>query len=309
MDLRQLHALVAIADQGSFSAAATTLHTVQSNVSSHIARLEKELGAELVDRQSGRLTEQGQAAVERARRVGAELDALVADVSAMGREVTGTVRMGMIGTTARWLTPLLLDSLRVTHPGVRLVIVEGTSTTLEPAVVSGALDVAVVNLPISANELSSHPLFDEDLVLVVSNDHPLAAGEDVVFADLDGIELLLPAPGTQYRRELDESARRAGIALVPRAELDGLRLIASLTLRGYGPAILPATGASDAKDGFVSLPVRGLSRRRIGVIARRGRPSAPARALLERLDELTARLQGDDGLHPPSSVAATRPLR
>jgi hypothetical protein len=64
MDLRQLQALTAIADHGSFSAAAVALHTVQSNVSSHVARLEKELGVPLVDRHAGQLTEEGQAVVE-----------------------------------------------------------------------------------------------------------------------------------------------------------------------------------------------------------------------------------------------------
>ena len=67
MDLRQLTTLVAIADHGSFSAAARALYTVQSNVSSHIARLEKELGVVLVDRQRGGLTDEAmQAATYRA---------------------------------------------------------------------------------------------------------------------------------------------------------------------------------------------------------------------------------------------------
>ncbi len=75
MDLRQLAALVAIADHGSFSAAAKALFTVQSNVSGHIARLERELGATLVDRQRGGLTDEGVLVVEHARRIQRELDA------------------------------------------------------------------------------------------------------------------------------------------------------------------------------------------------------------------------------------------
>ena len=59
MDVRQLSTLVAVADHGTFSAAARALFTVQSNVSAHIARLEKELGVTLVDRQYGELTEAG----------------------------------------------------------------------------------------------------------------------------------------------------------------------------------------------------------------------------------------------------------
>jgi len=74
MDLRQLAALVAVADTGGFSAAADSLHTVQSNVSSHVARLERELGVALVDRQGGRLTEEGAVVVARARRITGELE-------------------------------------------------------------------------------------------------------------------------------------------------------------------------------------------------------------------------------------------
>lgn len=302
VDLRQLQALVAIADTGSFSGAATALHTVQSNVSSHIARLERELGAQLVDRHGGTLTEEGAAVVQRARRVGAELDALVADVSAMRDEVAGTVRMGMIGTTARWLAPLLLDRLAGSHPKVRLVIGDGTSTTLELQLVSGTLDAAVVNLPHHGPELTERALFDEDLILVVAEDHPLAERGEVTMADLDGLELLLPAPGTTFRIEIDDASQAAGVTLRARAEFDGLRLIASLTYRGYGPAILPATGAAELGDGFALIPVGGLPPRRVGVVLRRrGLPSAPARAMLAVLDEVVGEhLDAYLGLHHPA---------
>ncbi|HET7721324.1 MAG TPA: LysR family transcriptional regulator, partial [Acidimicrobiales bacterium] len=73
MDLRQLAALVAVAETGTFSAAAEALHTVQSNVSTHVARLERELGVTLVDRAAGRLTEEGELVVARARRIQGEL--------------------------------------------------------------------------------------------------------------------------------------------------------------------------------------------------------------------------------------------
>ena len=99
MDLRQLSTLVAIADHGSFSAAARALYTVQSNVSGHIARLEKELGVILVDRQRGGLTDDGLVVVERARRVLHELEDIAADMASRGDEVSGDARLGSIGTT------------------------------------------------------------------------------------------------------------------------------------------------------------------------------------------------------------------
>lgn len=301
MDLRQLQAVVAIADHGSFSGAATALHTVQSNVSSHVARLERELGVLLVDRQAGELTEEGVAVVERGRRIAAELDALVADLAAMRNELVGTVRLGMIGTTARWLAPMLLRATAAAHPKLRLVISEGTLSGLEPRLVNGTLDLAVLTLPVQNRDLDPRPFFDEDLLLVVGKDHPLAQRSSIAIGDLAGVPLLLPAPGTQLREELDDAAQRAGTVLSPLAELDGLRLMASLAGRGFGPAILPATGA-EASDHFVSLPIEGLPRRHVGIALRRGRPSAPTRAVLDLLDELAAAATDRIGVHSPAAA-------
>src|SRR5437879_4877089 len=129
MDLRQLGALVAVAEHGSFSAAARALHTVQSNVSTHVARLERELGATLIDRATGTLTAEGQAVVARARRIQNELDALAADVASLNDEVAGSVRVGVIGTTARWLVPLLMGTMTERHPKVHVVVVDATTTS------------------------------------------------------------------------------------------------------------------------------------------------------------------------------------
>ena len=116
MDLRQLAALVAIADAGSFSGAAVALHTVQSNVSGHIKRLERELGYVLVDRQTGELTEEGRAVEARARAIQADLDAVAADLAALHHRVVGNVRLGTISTTARWSSrPSPAAPIRPTH--------------------------------------------------------------------------------------------------------------------------------------------------------------------------------------------------
>src|SRR5438874_4463124 len=264
MDLRQLNALVAVSESGSFSAAADVLHTVQSNVSTHVARLERELGAQLIDRNGCQLTEEGQAVVDRARRIVGELEAIRTDVAAIRHEVVGTVRLGLIGTTARWLVPLLLGRMAERHPKVHLIVVDATSTSLEPQLASGTLDLAVVNLPIppTATDLTAGPLFDEDLVLVVDPDHPLAKKKRVTMADLDGMALLLPAPGTAFRMEIDDASKAAAVTIVPRAELDGVRLMASLTFEGHGPAILPATALPAwLRDRWQLVMVDGLPRR------------------------------------------------
>jgi len=301
MDVRQLNALLAVEEHGGFSAAADALHTVQSNVSAHIARLERELGVTLVDRQAGCLTHEGTIVAGRAQRIRYELEGVVADLAALRDRIVGTVRLGVIGSTARWLVPRLLAAVSERHPGIRLVVVDATSASLEPRLLSGSLDLAVVNLPVPGHDLSSEELFTEDLVLVVPVDHHLANRDRVEFSDLSSVGLLMPPTGTAFRGELDAAAAAAGLLLQPIAEVDGVRLIASLATEGHGPAIVPATAILGSRDrqGWQVLVVNGLPPRRVGVAQRRrGLPTAPARAVLDLLRGVTRAADDLTGLHP-----------
>lgn len=300
MDLRQLNALIAVAEHRSFSAAARALHTVQSNVSTHVARLERELDAILVDRRTGELTPEGEVVVLRARRVTAELQAIPSDVSALRDDIRGTVRFGIIGTTGRWLVPELLTALRSSFPGVHLVVVDATTTGLLPQLQSGQLTMAVLNLPLVEPELTSEPLFDEERILIVPNGHPLSGLEQVSLAELAKHEIVLPPEGTQFRNEVDVAATKAGTALKPKAELDGMRLLASLAFQGYAPALVPATAAPSSEKGDWSIvTIDDMSTRSVGLAYRRWTTlPAPARAVQKVISEVVA-AKGEEqpGLH------------
>lgn len=290
MDLRQLSVLVAVAEEGSFSAAARALHTVQSNVSTHVARLERELGVVLVDRASGAVTEEGLAVVRRARHVQAELEALSADVAALRDEVSGTARLGCIGTSARWLVPLVLDAVTRAHPKVHVIVVDATTTSLVPRLLADELDLAVVNLPVTHPDVVIEHLFDEDRILIAPAGHLLAARDRVCLVDLAEHELLLEPSGTAFRDELDREATAAGVELRAKAEVDGLRLIATLAFEGFGAAIVPATAAPAwLKGSWRRVPIDGLEPRSVGLARRqRGLLSAPARALREAVTAVVA---------------------
>jgi DNA-binding transcriptional LysR family regulator len=301
VELKHLQALLGIADTGSFSAAAASIGTVQSNVSAHVARLERELDVLLVDRSSGRLTEEGEVVIERARRIMNELDAMVADVTALREEVVGTVRLGMIGTTGRWLVPQLFDLLRVRHPHIHLNVAEGSSVQLEQQLASGQLDLAVVTFPLSGDDVLAAQLFDEDLVMVLPSGHPLSHEASIPLERLSELELLLPAPGTALRAEIDSATVPAMVELRPAMELDGVRLIAALAFDGYGPAILPATAVpGHLRRRFSVIPVEGLPCRHVGVAQRRrSLPSAPARAVIDVLGVVVRdALSMPGGIHP-----------
>ncbi len=299
MDIRQLNALVAVVDHGTFSAAAKALHTVQSNVSTHIARLERDLGVSLIDRSTSTLTEEGQVVVARARRVQAELEAIRLDVTALRDEVSGVVRMGVIGTTGRWLLPRLLDAVSMAHPRVRIQVVDATTTSLLPQVVGGSLDGAIVNLPIDHPDLEVAPLFEEEPMLVAPPDHPLAAYDVVEPQDLGKYPLLLSPQGVAFRDALDDDLKRFGIELTPKAEVDGMRLLESLAADGFGASVLPASATTSAGN-WKRVPVRGLAPRVVGLVSnRRVPPSATSRAVRTVLfDVVRTHADEQDGIHP-----------
>lgn len=310
MDIRQLTALIAVAEGGSFSAAARALHTVQSNISTHIARLEKELGATLVDRATGELTEEGQVVLNRARHIQGELAAITADVHALRDEVAGPVRVGCIGTVARWLVPLILRRVMADYPKISLVVLDATTSSLVPQLLNDSLDLAIVNMPLADPDLVTETLFAEDHLVVAPEGHPLAERESVSLTELAEYDLLLEPKGTSYRDEIDAAAEAEGISLRPLAEVDGLRLIATLAFQGFGAALIPATAAPTTLEGsWRRVPVTGLAARTVGLAQRkRGLPSAPARVLRQVVGQVVAyEAHQIDGIHPLEVLSETPP--
>ena len=298
MDLRQLNHLIAVAEHQSFSAAARALHTVQSNVSTHVAKLEKELGAALIDRHTMEPTAEGRAVLERARRIRTELQAINDDIVSMRHEVAGEVRIGCIGTTGRWMASPLLGRLAERHPALRPVLGDATTTSLTPRVLDGDLDMAIVNTPVVEAGLESEPLFDEERIIVAPTDHPLADRGTINVADLAEHPVMLTPRGTTFRDAIDQELATVGVRLTAAAEVDGLRLLASLAYQGYAPALLPASAVSGYPDGDWSLVhVEGLARRSVGLVRnRRTTPSMPIRAarevLLDVIREIAPRQPG-----------------
>ena len=288
MDLRQISSLIAIADHGSFSAAARALFTVQSNVSAHIARMERELGVSLVDRTTGQITEEGALVVERGRRILREFDEISADIAALDDIVSGDTRLGVIGTTGRWLMPQFLTRLNADYPHVRPTISEGGTSSLIPRLVSGHLDACIVHLPVEDPEVHVEPLFAEDLVLLAPASHPWFESDALTLRDLALRPILLPPASSTLRRIINRAADNAGVTLTSQAEIDGVRLMTSLAFEGFGPAIVPATAVPRwLKGEFRRIPVPELPRRVVGwVQRRRPRPGPPTRAAFEVAREL-----------------------
>jgi DNA-binding transcriptional LysR family regulator len=270
MDIRHLDALLAIAETGSFSAAAEVLHTVQSNVSEQIRQLERELGVPVLvrGRRGATATEFGLVVLERARRIRGELDAMRVDLSLLQGLEAGHASLGVVGTASRWLVPALVADLRQRAPGVHLRINEGASERLAAEVVAHEVTMAVVTEPILDARLAVEHLLEEDLVGLVPDTVDLGPAP-VAFSALAAMSLILPPSGNPFRLEIDEVAAAHGLTLSVPVEVEGVRLIADLVAAGRGASILPETAVPPGLTSLRTVSITGMPPRRLALVTAR----------------------------------------
>jgi LysR family nitrogen assimilation transcriptional regulator len=272
MDLRQLEALLAVAEEGSFTAAADRLHTVQSNVSGHVHQLEAELGVQLLvrSRQGTVPTEFGVRVLDRARAVRSELEALRKDVSMLQGLETGHATLGVVGTVSRSLVPALVVEMRRVAPALSLRLTEGASERLAVDVAERQLASAVVTEPVSDPRLVVEHLRDEDLVGLVPAAVALGEREPVSLASIAEHPLILPPHGNPLRDEVDDAARAEHVELRVPIEVEGIRLIADLVASGAGVSILPETAVPDDHPDVRTVRIARMPPRRLALITARG---------------------------------------
>jgi DNA-binding transcriptional LysR family regulator len=270
MELRHLDALLAIAEEGSFTAAADTLSTVQSNVSEQVRQLEDELGARLLvrSRRGAHPTECGEAVLGHARRIRRELEAMRGDLAMIQGLETGDASLGIVGTASRWVVPPLVAELRSRAPGIRLRVVEGASERLMADVANGELAMAVVTEPVTNNRLVAETLLEEALVGVVPRGMALPP-PPVPLGALVEHGLVLPARENPLRHEVEQVALAEGIELPVTVEVEGIRLVADLVAAGAGASVLPETAVPHELGDVVAVPIAEMPPRRLALVTGR----------------------------------------
>ncbi|MFF0187663.1 LysR family transcriptional regulator [Streptomyces sp. NPDC005244] len=263
VSLTALRVFRAVAEQGTFTSAATSLGYTQSAVSRQIAAIERAADAELLERRRDgvRLTAAGRIVMRRATVVLDEIEATARELSGLP-EQAGTVRLGWLPSAGAVLLPLALTALRRSDPGLRVVGREGTTPSLVRAVRAGSLDLALLASapPFRPPDTESPPLAvqtltERPLCLAVPATHPLARADSVDVADLRGRQWIAGTSSGEDRPlgvwpGLDE---RPEIVHTARDWLAKLHLVAV----GFGLTTVPATLAPAAPPGVRVLPVRG----------------------------------------------------
>ena len=236
--LKQLKYCDAVARLGHFGQAAEVCAISQPALSVQIRGLEDALGKQLFERgaRQVRLTAFGQDFVDRARDVLRAVDDLE-DMGRVGDGLSGRLRLGVIPTVAPYLLPRVIGALAQSHPELELIVRETQTEKLLAGVRDGALDVAIVALPVSEPGLVEVPLFSENFVLV----RPAADGDKPVpdVASLARMRLLLLEEGHCFR---DQALSFCQIgAATPREAMEGssLATLVQMVSAGIGVTLIP----------------------------------------------------------------------
>jgi DNA-binding transcriptional LysR family regulator len=261
MELRQLEYFVAVAEEANFTRAAERVHISQSGVSAQVRHLERELGAELIDR-SGRtatLTAAGVAALAPARAALAAAASVRQAVDDVNELLRGQLAVAMV--TACTVVPLFdaLASFHLAHPSVEITLSEDSSDRMVEQVRAGVVDLALVGCAAAPpTDLESLSIVSEGLVALVPRDHPLAKRRKVALADVAAQPLVCLPPGTGIRAVLDGACAAQGLHPTVRLQASAPDAVIDLARRGLGVAILSESMTAQHEDDLARVRLTGV---------------------------------------------------
>jgi len=265
LSARRLEILQAVAVQGSFSAAADALDYTQSAVSQHVAALERETGATLIERTARpvRLTDAGAQLLEDATPGLEHLRRAERRLRDLTELRTGRVRLGAFPTANARLVPPALATFRETHPDVKVELIEAEPSAMVSSLRAGAVDLAVVyTVPDREHPfrppIALRPLVDDPLVAVLPPKHRLARRRAIRLGELADQEWVAAKPPNDFRALFDELCAEAGFA--PRIAIETSDPSVGITLAraGVGAVLIPALALHGGDATINGLPVHGI---------------------------------------------------
>ncbi|MBB2913264.1 DNA-binding transcriptional LysR family regulator [Streptosporangium becharense] len=295
LKLRHLVLVTTIAEQGSVLRAAEHLHLAQPAVTRGLREVEQILGVELFSRGPRGVTPTlfGEAFVDHARAVQAELRRAGDRIAGLADGETGTVTVGTLLAATNVLLPRAIASLKAERPGITVIVKEGTFDSLVPRLIDGETDLVVGRLnPIEDRPgLRQIPLYNEPVTLVARAGHP--AGQARTLPELLDYPWILPLEQTALRHELEQVFHREGLSMPGnRVECTSILTIRSLLLETDMIAALPALVVrTDNRLAELPVPLPSV-RRSVGVTLPDARALTPAaKAMLDHLRHQAETLQ------------------
>lgn len=288
MELRQLEYFLAVSEERHFTRAAQRVHVVQSSLSSAIRALERELGSELLIRNSRRveLTDAGRAFLPAAHRALAATREGQEAVDAVRGLLRGQLRIGVIQSLGIVDLPAVLARYHARYPAVGLRLHNDSVDSLVRATVAGELDLAFVDRPLDGRGVRDRPLGTESLVLAVARADPLARRRRVRLAELTDREFVEFRADSALRARIDTTYAELDLQRRMSCEVDTISELIDLVGHGLGVALLPPL--SVRADRVVAVGIDPPIPRELAVVTAADRPPSPATAALLALLPVTS---------------------
>ncbi len=288
MEIRQLRYFVAIAEEGSFTAAARQIHVAQQSLSEQIRTLELQLGAQLFERtpRGVELTGPGKVLLREARGVLARADRAVAAVKLAASGQDGELRIGFLSSVANYMIPPIVRAFRERFPNVTVRTGELPIAGLVAGVRDGTLDAGLSRPPL-VDDVDIEEILREPVAAVLPDGHPLAGRALLTLEDLAEEPWVLTDRSSwlPWHKKYDTDFARAGYR--PRVVERGTspQNLLALVAAGVGVTRLPMSSRSLRDGGVTFVPLQDDDAS--VVLVTRPDASNPALASLrEVLDEI-----------------------
>lgn len=295
--LRQIRAIIAVCEEGSFTRAAARENATQSGISQHVAAAERSLGVKLFERSATGVTPTpaGQRYYKRCVEAVSQLASAADEVRGFAARVSGDLRIGLIPTLTRAaLAPALAD-FNARHPDVRLHIVEGYSGWLTEMVHAGELDFAVVPAAESRVGLKSRLIVRDREMLVSNPKLGLTHLQPVRLKDCGPLKIILPSRANVRRRNIDVYCQTHGVEVADVIEMDAMISTMQYVLQSDWVAILSGLicfADINRKDRVISpLHDPPLIAEFVVISPARRTLSTPAQLFLDAFEAEIARIQ------------------
>lgn len=255
---RQLSYLIALVETGHFGRAARKCNVTQSTLSAGLKELEAILGVTLIERTRRQVvvTPLGRAIAARGREAIRYLEDLV-DLARAGRgELSGPLNLGVIPTIAPYVLPRLVAETERTFPRLKLFVREEQTAPTLSRLRKGELDLALIALPYDTEGLDVAEIGEEDMVVCMPADHPLAARKTIRESDLAEVPLLMLEGGHCLRDHALAACRLSDRALKEVFQSTSLPTLVSMVAGGLGLTLLPRMAVARELAGRTDLVVR-----------------------------------------------------
>ena len=275
MNTKQLHYVLVLAREGSFSRAAETLNISQPSLSQYIRKIEKDVGMELFNRTGGdvRLTDAGRVYIEAGRKI-LELERRMEDAfSDLAEYKRGSIVVGAAPYRAAGMLPAVARAFQERHPGMHLAVREATTWELAEGMEHGEYDLALTLLPVDQRLFAYKTVTEEEMILAVPSSMPPFEAVSmperrypaVRTEAINGCKMVMLTQSQYMQRQLEELTANAGVTVGTAAVVKSLEAQIAMVRAGVGMALVPTGIERFCNSGEVTfysfaepLPKRGV---------------------------------------------------